>query len=126
MMQRISRLDRATIRKLQPGKRIAENGIIVERAANGNLRYSVNVMIDGKRVHRRGLGSLTEAREFIEQARTEARHGRLNLPKGRKLALTFGAAADDYLDRLEQGDGKNLAVKRRQLTMYLRPYFSSM
>jgi hypothetical protein len=92
MSTRFLRLDRASIRRLQPGEKLSERGIIVERLADGDLRYSVNIMIDGRRVHRRGLGSLTEAREFIEQARTDARHSRLNLPKGRKLALMFNTA----------------------------------
>jgi len=131
MTQRFSRLDRPAIRRLRPGKAIAEHGITVERLADGDLRYSVNVMVDGKRVHR-VIGresdgvTRTQCEEFIEQARTEARAGRLNLPKGRKLALTFGAAADDYLKQLEQANGRNLKVKRRQLRMYLKPYFGSM
>src|SRR5216683_6465452 len=48
------------------------------------------------------------------------------LPKGRKLALTFGAAADNYIKRLEEGAGKNIAIKRRQLRMYLKPFFGAM
>src|SRR6266851_3230011 len=103
----MTRLDRVAIRKLQPGQKISQDGIVVECDEANAIRFSVNVMIDGRRVHRRGLGSLTEAREFIEQAKTDARHGRLNLPNGRKLALTFGEAADDYLKRQEQAGGKN-------------------
>jgi integrase len=88
-------------------------------------------MVDGRRVHR-VLGrdsegvTRTQCEEFIEQARTEARAGRLNLPKGRKLALAFGTAAADYVTRLEQANGKNLKTKRHQLQMYLKPYFGSM
>jgi integrase len=131
MTLRFSRLDRPAIRKLRPSEKIAEHGIIVERLTDRDLRYSINVMVDGNRVHR-VIGrdsdgvTRTQCEEFIEQARTEARADRLNLPKGRKLALTFGAAADDYVTRLEQANGKNLKVKRRQLLMYLKPYFGSM
>ena len=50
----------------------------------------------------------------------------MSLPKGRKLALTFGAAADNYIKRLEEGAGKNIAIKRRQLRMYLKPFFGAM
>lgn len=124
-MTRSTRLDRNAVRKLAIGERIAEGGIVAERTASG-IRFSVNVMIDGRRVHRRGLGSLTEAREFVDQARNDARHGRLNLPAGRKLALTFAAAADDYLARLDQANGKNMIAKRRQVRMYLKPYFGTM
>ena len=125
MTPRLAKLDRAAIRKLEIGQKISEGGIDAERTAAG-VRFTVNVMIDGRRVHRRGLGSLTEAREFVEQAKTDARHGRLNLPKGRKLALTFAAAAPDYVKHLEQSGGKNLVAKRRQLRMYLQPYFGAM
>ena len=128
---RFSRLDRAGIRKLRPGQKVAEHGITVERLGTGDLRYSVNIMVDGKRVHRvigrdsEGV-TRTQCEEFIEQARTDARAARLNLPKGRKLALTFSAASEDYMKRLEQSDGKNLPIKRRQLRMYLKPFFGIM
>jgi hypothetical protein len=99
--------------------------------ADGDLRYSVNIMVDGKRVHRvigresEGV-TRTQCEEFIDQARTDARWDRLLLPKGRKLALTFAAAGANYLKRLEQGDGKNIPIKKRQLRMYLTPFFGSM
>jgi hypothetical protein len=122
MSLRFARLDRPSIRRLQPGERISEHGIIVERLADGDLRYSVNVMVDGKRIHRViGLESdrvtRTQCEECIEAKRTEARAGRLALPKGRKLALIFAAAAERYVNRLEEGGGKNLPIKRRQLRM---------
>jgi len=90
---RFSRLDRPAVRKLKPGEKITEHGIIAERLANGDVRYSVNIMVDGERVHRvvgresDGV-TRTQAEEFIEQARADSRAGRLSLPKGRKLALT--------------------------------------
>jgi hypothetical protein len=46
------------------------------------------------------------------RARSEARAGRLSLPKGRKLTLTFTAAADDYINRLDESAGKNITIKR--------------
>ena len=52
MALRFSRLDRPAIRRLRPGERITEHGIIAEQLANGDLRYSVNVMVDGLRIHR--------------------------------------------------------------------------
>ena len=75
--------------------------------------------------HRRfGVGAtIAECRQFIEQSRTDARHGRLNLPSGRKLPLRFQKAADDYLDRLRQSGGRNIAIKARQLRMHLVPFF---
>jgi len=131
MTLRFSRLDRPAIRRLQAGQKITEHGITVERLVEGDIRFSVNVMVDGRRIHRvlgAASGGLTrtQCEEFIEQARTDARADRLNLPKGRKLALTFGTAAEDYIARLEQSNGRNLTAKRRQLRMYLKPYFGTM
>jgi integrase len=131
MALRFSRLDRQTVRQLKAGEKLRERGITVERLLDGDLRYSVNVMVDGLRIHR-VIGresdgvTRTQCEEFIEKARTDARSGRLSLPKGRKVALTFAVADNDYLTRLEQGGGKNLAIKRRQLRMYLRPFFGAM
>jgi hypothetical protein len=131
MSLRFTRLDRPSIRRLQPGARIAEHGVIAERLADGDLRYSINIMVDGRRVHRvigreREGVTRTQCEEFIEKARSEARAGRLSLPRGRKLALTFSAAADAYTRRLGDSGGKNIKTKRRQLRMYLKPYFGVM
>ena len=131
MTLRFTRLDRPAIRRLDPGEKLAEHGITAERLADGDLRYSINVMVDGARVHRvvgrAGEGvTRTQCEAFIEQARTAARESRLNLPAGRKLALTFGGAGRDYLKRLVESGGKNLGVKRRHLRLYLGPFFGSM
>jgi integrase len=143
MALKFTKLDRAAIRELGRVKSpkqgephweraaLTEHGITVERQPGGDLCYSVNIMVDGRRVHR-VIGreservTRTQCEEFIEQARTHAKEGRLNLPKGRKLALSFGEAADGYVKRLDQSGGKNLVAKRRQLRMYLKPYFGSM
>jgi len=111
MALRFVNLDRPSIRRLKPGERITEHGITAESLRDGDLRFSVNVMVDGKRIHRVvGKASdgvtRTQCEDFIEKVRVEARTDRLSLPKGRKLALTFGAAADNYIERLAAGDGK--------------------
>src|SRR5262245_25739921 len=98
MSNRFRRLTRAAIKQLQPGESLNENGIIAECTANGDIRYSVNVMVHGRRIHRAiGFASasvtLTQCHEFLEKARSDARAGRLSLPKGRKLALTVAGAA---------------------------------
>jgi integrase len=127
---RFLNLDRPSIRRLKPGEGITEHGITAERLADGALRYSVNVMVDGIRIHRvigkdsEGV-TRTQCEEFIERAKSEARVGRLSLPKGRKLALSFEGAADNYIKRLEDGAGKNIAIKHRQLRMYLKPFFGA-
>ena len=101
-MPRRIKLDRPTIRARKPGERISAGGIIAERMANGDTRYSVNIMVDGQRIHRViGLETegvtLTQAREFIAMARTTAREGRLNLPKRRNTPLLFTRSADEYI-----------------------------
>ena len=129
MSTRFLRLHRASIRRLQAGEKLSERGITVERLADADLRYTVNIMVDGKRVHRvigrdsEGV-TRTQCEEFVELARTDG--SRLNLPKGRKLALAFRQAATDYIEALEQTGGKNLVAKRRQISMYLSPFFGAM
>ncbi|MGH8644401.1 MAG: tyrosine-type recombinase/integrase [Gammaproteobacteria bacterium] len=128
MALKFKTLDRLTIRKLQPGQRLAEHGITFERLPNGDGRYTVNIMVDGQRVHRvigKGSDGVTrqQAEDFIEKARTDARQGRLNLPKGRKMVLGFGKAAAGYLVKLEQEGGKNIGKKSQHLRDHLAPFF---
>jgi putative addiction module antidote len=47
-----SRITRAKMRELLPGVSITEQGITFERLANGDGLFSINVMVDGKRIHR--------------------------------------------------------------------------
>jgi hypothetical protein len=130
MALRFSRLDRPAIRRLTAGQKLTEHGITAERLADGDTRYSVNIMVDGQRIHRvigresEGV-TRTQAEQFIERARSEAREGRLSLPSRRKTHLTFTEAADKYAEGLEKTDGKNLPAKRRQLRLYLKPFFGS-
>lgn len=128
MALQFNRLTRLAIRKLTPGEQIAEHGITFERLAQGDGRYTVNVMIDGQRVHRvigkESAGvTRTQAEDFIETARTDTRTGRLNLPKGRKLALGFREAAAQYLQKLEEEGGKDRKAKGSRLNLHLVPFF---
>src|SRR6185295_4801930 len=131
MTLRFSRLDRPAIRRLVSGQSITEHGITVECLVDGDVRYSVNVMVDGQRIHRvigresEGV-TRTQAEEFIGAKRTEAREGRLSLPRGRKLHLTFDAAADLYLKRLEEIGGKDYVNNEQHIRIHLKPYFGSM
>ena len=130
MVLRFARLGRPSIRSLKPGEKITEHGINAERLNNGDIRYSVNVMVDGQRIHRvigRESEGVTRSQceKFIEGRRTEAREGRLSLPKGRKTHVTFTKAADDYVKRLEDTGGKNITIKRRQLEKHIKPFFGS-
>lgn len=130
-MRNFIRLTRPAMRGLAPGKRIAEHGITFERLANGDGVFSVNVMVDGQRIHRvvgrESDGTTrTQAEEFIQKVRQDAKDDRLALPKGRKVALSFRAAAEKYLARLEEEGGKDLRMKRNRLIRHLLPFLGSM
>lgn len=134
MSLRFSRLTRPKVRALSSGKKISEHGITAERLTNGDIRYSINVMIDRQRIHRvigRDSEGVTrkQAERAIEVLRTRAREDRLDLPKGKKTHKTLAEAAKEYLQRLTEtlGEGqkgfKDLPNKRRILQNYLIPYF---
>jgi integrase len=127
-MSRIfAKLTRQKLRSLRPGESCTEQGITFARLANGDGLYSINVMVDAKRIHR-NIGresegvTRTTAEEFIEKVRQEAREGRLNLPKRRKGPLTLAAAAPLYLDRLREAAGKEIRRKGQRLDQYLVPF----
>jgi integrase len=115
------------MRGLKPGERLSEQGIVFERLPNGDGLFSVNMMVDRKRVHR-NLGresegvTRTTAEEFIAKIRQNAREGRLNLPKGRKVPLTLARAVPAYLERLRQEGGKEIDRKRQRLEQCIVPF----
>ena len=130
MSRSFNKLTRPNMRKLKPGRQITEHGIIFERLPNGDGRFTVNVMVDGQRIHRvvgrESDGTTrTQAEQFIGQLRTDAKHDRLSLPKGRKRELSFKEAADQYMQRLEAGDGKDLKQKGHRLNLHLKPFFGA-
>jgi len=131
MARRFARLTRPAIRGLEPGQKITEHGITAERLSDGDLRYSVNVMVDGQRIHRvigrAGDGTTrTQCENFVTKARAAAKEGRLNLPSGRKIHLTFAKTAKLYLEREKEVGGKGLVTKERHLRLHLVPYFGAM
>lgn len=131
MAIKFSLLTRTNIRKLHAGQKLNEHGIIFERLADGDGRYTVNIMVDDQRIHRvvgKESDGVTreQAEKFIEQAKTDARQLRLNLPKGRKLVLSFQEAAEKYLEKLEQEGGKDIPSKRQRLKQHLIPFFGVM
>ena len=128
MGAKFSSISKAKIKSLEPGGKIIEHGIMVFRTKQGDLRWSVNVMVDGQRIHRViGLESEGVTREQAERAieafRTKAREGRLDLPTGRKNHRTFAEAAADYLTKMEEAGGKNMKAKRQHVDKLLIPYF---
>ncbi len=129
MAQKFSKLTRSNVRKLQAGQKLSEHGIIFERLDSGDGRYSVNIMVDGQRIHRvvgKESDGVTreQAEKFIEQVKTDARQQRLNLPKGRKVVLGFREAAEKYLEKLKQEGGKDIKGKHQRLRCYLVPFFA--
>lgn len=128
MALKFQKLTRTNIRKVQTGDKLQEHGISFERLGNGDGRYTVNIMVDGIRVHR-VIGKESEGvtrkqtEDFIEQARTDARKGRLNLPQGRKIVLGFREAAEKYLAKLEKSNGKDLYMKKFRFEGHLSPFF---
>ena len=131
MARQFRLLTRPAIRALKPGDKITENGITASKLGDGDVRYSINVMVDGQRIHRViGLENdgttRTQAEEFITKVRSDAKAGRLQLPKGRKLPLTFTAAAANYLAGEREVDAKDIASKERHLRLHLVPYFGHM
>lgn len=128
---RYQKLTRKNQRALESGAVICEHGVTFERLTNGDGRYSINVMVDGVRIHRVvGLESdgttRTQAEEYIAKLRSDAKQNRLGLPQGRKVALSFEKVAETYLKRLDEEGGTNLSKKRAQLRLHLVPFFRTV
>jgi len=125
-----TKLTRRTMRKLQRGEKITEHGIIFDRLPDGDGRFTINIMVDGQRI-RRVIGresagtTRTQAEDFIDKVRQEAKEGRLNLPKGRKLVLRFDEAAGRYLDKLIVEGGRDIDKKRERFNLHLAPFFGN-
>lgn len=130
MAKAFQKLTRPAMRNLEPGQKINERGITFERLTNGDGLFTVNVMVDRRRVHR-SIGresegvTRTTAEEFIAKVRHEARDGRLNLPKRRKVPLTLAAAVPLYLFRLEEEGGRDIKEKKRRLEQHVMPYLGN-
>lgn len=132
MALKFGKLTRPAIRSLSVGSKIAEHGIVAERLASGDVRYSVNIMVDRQRIHRvvgRESEGVTreQAERTIESLRTKSREGRLDLPAGRKVHRTFAEVGEDYLARIEHHPkhGRNVDRKRHHIRQRLAPYFKS-
>jgi integrase len=131
MTVKFNRLTRASQRALSSGRKISEHGIDFEKLSNGDGRYTINVMVDGRRIHRvvgkesEGVTRL-QAEELIAKLRTDSRHGRFNLPKGRKTILGFKEAGESYIKKQINQGAKNLIKKQNLLRQHLIPYFKEI
>ncbi|HEY9886509.1 MAG TPA: tyrosine-type recombinase/integrase [Vampirovibrionales bacterium] len=128
MSKQFQILTRNKQRQLKPNQKLQEHGIIFTRLPNGDGRYSVCIMVDGQRVHRivgnESTGTTREqAFDFIAKVKIEAKEQRLNLPKGRKLQMSFKEAATQYLERLK--DEKDFKCKERRIRLHLMPFFKT-
>jgi integrase len=128
MALRFDRLTRAAVRALADGEAIQEHGVVARKDRSGDVCFSVNTQVDGQRIHRvvgRESEGVTrnQAEQLIEKLRTDARSQRLDLPQGRKLHRRFGEAAEDYLAKLVEIGGRDIANKTRHLRVYLVPHF---
>jgi integrase len=122
-----SKITRSKVRALPRGESVTENGMSFKRLADGDGLFSINVMVDGKRIHR-NIGresdgtTRTTAEEFLAKVRSEARERRLKLPKRRKVALTVAAATPLYLESLRQEGGKDIERKGQKLNVHIIPF----
>jgi integrase len=129
-MPTFDRLTRPNLRSLAPGEKLTEHGIIYEKLPSGDGRFSIQLRIDGQKIHRT-IGRESEgatrgdAEAVIERLKTEARQGRLKLPKGRKLEMSFREAADKYITALKQTEGKSIDRKELKFKLHLNPFFGS-
>lgn len=121
-------LTRQAMRALAAKQKLSEHGISFERMVNGDGRFTINIMVDGKRIHR-VIGkesdgtTRTQAEEAIAKLRQDSKHNRLNLPTGRKLSQSFSDAAKAYLSRLGIEGGKDISKKQARLKLHLIPFF---
>lgn len=124
------RLTKAVLKTLAPGERLSEHGICYERLPGNDGRYSIQLRVNGQKIHR-VIGKESEgasrrdAEIVIDRLKTEAREKRLQLPTGRKLALPFKEAVSQYLERLHQINGKNIKRKEEQFRLHLVPFFGN-
>lgn len=122
-MPTFERLQRATLRKLQPGQSISEHGITYTRL-DGDGRWSVNVMVARTRHHVVvGLESegytRTQAEDLVSTLRAKKAEKRHGIATKRGRALTVASAADDYLEYLREHAGKDLDMKATRLRLHL-------
>ena len=130
MARTFSKLSRPTVRARGPGRKDYRARHHLERLADGDGRYSVNVMVDGQRIHRiigkdsEGV-TRTACEQFVEKVRSEAREGRLSLPAGRKISTSLRRCRAKISGSPERGRWQKPWAKERHFRRYLIPFFGS-
>lgn len=114
---------KAKLASLKPGEMVRAGGVEY-LAMERDGRWSINVMIEGKRTHR-VIGRVSEgithsdARDAIAHLRAGVQSG---VPrKRRSTSMTLTAAASEYLDVLTSFGGKNIQEKETHLRLHLCP-----
>ena len=130
MSKSFLKLSRHEMRKLERGQSITEHGITFTREPSGDGVFSINVMVDRQRIHRivgrESEGTTrTQAEEIIETLRQDAKAQRLNLPAGRKVAMSLAEAAQEYLKRMAETGGKDRDMKAYRFRDHLVPFFGA-
>src|SRR5438046_2425053 len=98
MTKKFSRMTSLALRQLKVGEKITEQGITFDRLGNSDGRFTINIMVDGQRIHRvvgcESDGTTrTQAEEYIAKIRHDAKNDRLALPTSRKVAMSLCDAA---------------------------------
>ena len=123
------RLTRPKQRSLKPGESISEHGITFTRLANGDGRWSVNVMVLRKR-HHKIVGTesegftRTQAEELVSKIKASKRDRSHGIRKSR--AVSFKDAGALYLGHLEETGGKDIAKKKERLKLHLYPHLGAL
>ena len=87
MAKTFTKLTRPEMRKLSPGGKINEHGIMFEKSATGDGVFTVNIMVDGQRIHR------VVGRESDGTTRYYLDNPFFPFSDGPELALAAGATA---------------------------------
>lgn len=128
---KFEKLSRSALRALLPGQSVSENGIVYERTATDG-RWSINVMVNGRRVHQAiGFESQGYTRQQAEDrvaqlkaSKNEQKHG-VAAPRHQK-ALTIAEAVDDYLKYLREHGGRDLDNKVRRFEQHVVPHLGKL
>jgi integrase len=126
MSKKFPKLNREAMKALPKGEYICEHNIKYSKRENGDGVFEIYGTVDGIRI-KRIIGRESEgvtrqtAEKAWEQMKTHAREQRLNLPKGRKLHMSFKEAGTKYLEQVEPG--RSLRDKKQRMRDHLMPFF---
>lgn len=121
---------RSELRKLRPGERVYDRGVVYERL-EGDGRWSVDVVV-AKQRHRFVVGcesegfTLTQARDVIASLKARKRERRHGVPAGNARTITFKDAAALYEAHMRDTGGKDRDKKAQRLALHLVPKLGAL